>query len=402
MRTPLARLVIMAVDQQLDIDQQEKLLLLENLQRLRDERDLLKAEIAQLEAFQHECDIAADHLREIVYNSEDIGVYRLRTDLDNPNTGRVTYVNEACKRLLGVSFVNAFAEWFGNVHPEDREEIIKQQTMALQTGEYRTTLRLTHDNGETYHWIRQYAFAAPDEKGLRDVFNGFSWDATEEIEARHEAEQHSKRLRRMSYLLFQEVERQRRSIAGVLHDTIGQALSLVRFNLAREAKIAAGNSELPGCLPALDQIIDEIRTLTNGIYPTSLHQAGLVETLRWLCSLFNRTNDINIKFTTDSPRRALDDEVGILLYRAAGELLLNCVKHSDAKHVAVSLSEAENGLCLRVVDDGVGFQYDQDAPTQTGGLYLLSIRQQLIHLEGRLEIISAEGKGTDITVTIPI
>ncbi len=374
--------------------------LLKEISELEEQNQLLKAEITQLESFQLECDREATHLRNLAELSRDMGIYRLRADIDNPERGRVLYMSPAAKRILGVPNPMDHNSWFAYCHPDDQKLGLERQMEALRTGVFRLDARLFQNEDGSWRWVRMYAFATPNEKNEKDVFNGFVWDVTAEKRARQEAEQKSKRLRRLSYQLFQEEERQRKNIAGVLHDKIGQSLSLLRFSLAREAKTETQGSALHQCLTILDQIIAETRTLTTELYPNILRQAGLVEALRWLCSMGHEVMGIDIQFDTNSEHKDLDNDIAIFLYRTASELLTNCMKHSGAARVSLSLFEGREGLCMKMSDNGRGFVYN-DEKANPGGFGLFSIREKLIYLEGRLDIETAPGAGTEITVSVP-
>ena len=177
---------------------------------------------------------------------------------------------------------------------------------------------------------------------------------------------------------------------------------MLRFSLAREAKTAPQGSLLHQCLTIIDQIVEETRTLTSALYPNILRQAGLVEALRWLCSLGPEFMGIKVQFNTSSEHEDLDSDIAIFLYRAAAELLTNCMKHSGAKSVSLSLFENGEGLCMRVADDGRGFAYDDGDQAGLAGFGLFSIREKLLYLEGRLDIKTAPGAGAEITGFHPI
>ena len=110
---------------------------------------------------------------------------------------------------------------------------------------------------------------------------------------------------------------------------------------------------------------------------------------------------IKVQFNTSSEHEDLDSDIAIFLYRAAAELLTNCMKHSGAKSVSLSLFENGEGLCMRVADDGRGFAYDDGDQAGLAGFGLFSIREKLLYLEGRLDIKTAPGAGAEITVFIP-
>ncbi len=365
------------------------------------ERELLRAEVAQLETFQKQCDIEADHLRDLFNNSEDVGVYRLRTNPDDPEHARLVYINKAGRRLLGLSETDNYESWFSRLHPDDIQKGLEMQAEALETGVFNAALRIFQEKDNSWRWMRHYSFAVDNERHEKEQFNGFLWDVTDEVQARSEADRQGDRLRRLSYRLYQEEERQWQSIAGAMHDKVGQSLSLLRFILVREGKTSPGDSALTQRLELVDQVIKETRALTAGIYPNSLHEAGLVKTLEWLCCRGPDFSGLDIRFEADVGHLDLDKDMAIFLYRAAMELLNNSKKNSGARQVCLSLFENNEGLCLRVTDDGLGFAYggDQD---DMAGFGLFSIREKLRYFDGSLDVVSSPGNGADITITLPL
>ena len=274
------------------------------------------------------------------------------------------------------------------------------QAEALKTGVFNAALRIFREKDKSWRWIRHCSFAVDNQWHQKENFNGFLWDITDEMRARAEADLQSERLRRLSYRLYQQEERQWRSIAGVMHDRIGQGLSLLRFSLARETRGKPEDCALRKCLDMVDLVIREARALTAGVYPGSLHNAGLAETLGWLCSEGPDFAGLDIRFESDVGHLELDKDMAIFLYRAANELLSNCKKHSGVGRVSMSLFENGEGLCLRVTDDGRGFTYD-DHQTDIAGFGLFSIREKLRYFGGRLDVVRSPGNGTDIMIILP-
>jgi len=86
------------------------------------------------------------------------------------------------------------------------------------------------------------------------------------------------------------------------------------------------------------------------------------------------------------------------------ELLVNVAKHAQAHNVTVSTRRIGNEIRVSVEDDGVGFDISQTGSHdyKTGGFGLFSIRERLGHIAGRLEVESKPGRGTRVTLTVPI
>jgi signal transduction histidine kinase len=100
----------------------------------------------------------------------------------------------------------------------------------------------------------------------------------------------------------------------------------------------------------------------------------------------------------------MNDEIKVLLFRSVRELMMNIVKHAQARHAQVKMVRIKDRVDIEVADDGVGIDHGKSdtLPGSSGGFGLFSIRERLHYLGGRLEVNSEEGKGTRITLTVPL
>jgi signal transduction histidine kinase len=115
-------------------------------------------------------------------------------------------------------------------------------------------------------------------------------------------------------------------------------------------------------------------------------------------------HEIKTEFEDDAQPKPLDDDVCVLLYRAVRELLVNVIKHANARHVKVSIRREKNNIRINVIDDGTGFispteNFDSNKP---GGFGLFSIRERLSCFGGSIEIDSKPGLGTQVALVAPI
>ena len=93
----------------------------------------------------------------------------------------------------------------------------------------------------------------------------------------------------------------------------------------------------------------------------------------------------------------LPSDVSGCLFRVAQEALQNIVRHSHAKTAVMELGLAGRPVRLRISDNGVGMDAERDE-----GLGLLNIREQVLAVDGTIEITSAPSKGTMIDVSVPV
>jgi signal transduction histidine kinase len=100
----------------------------------------------------------------------------------------------------------------------------------------------------------------------------------------------------------------------------------------------------------------------------------------------------------------LGDDLRAVLFEAVRELLYNVVKHAQARGATVSLRREGGEIRVMVEDDGVGFARDSAASRQArgGGFGLFNVRERLAHFGGRLQVESAPGRGTCVTLVAPL
>lgn len=131
--------------------------------------------------------------------------------------------------------------------------------------------------------------------------------------------------------------------------------------------------------------------------PSMLDDLGLVAALRWQAREVTRRYGLKVKMVTEEIADELPDSHRTCLYRVVQEALHNCAKHSKASQVRVVVHQGQDGLSLTVQDDGVGFD-----PVQEKGMGLLGMEERITRLGGSFSIGSQPGKGTVLTIHLPL
>jgi len=214
-------------------------------------------------------------------------------------------------------------------------------------------------------------------------------------------------LRSLAHELSLVEERQRRAIATYLHDEISQKLALAAFKLdalekvKSAAKVKKAHQEVKSII---DQAAQLARTLTFEISPPVLYEFGLEAAIEWLIRQFGKQHRILCKFKDDGKPKPLNDDTRILLFQSVRELLANISKHAHASSVTVSTTKDDNTICIKVKDDGIGFdtQVLNEKIVHNEGFGLFNVMERLQHMKGQLEIISKEGRGTSAIITAPL
>jgi len=239
-------------------------------------------------------------------------------------------------------------------------------------------------------------------------------DMEREITERKKAEgkllDYQKRLKSMASQSLLAEERERQRLAVGLHDQIGQNLALTKVSL-QSLRESLSDSEfvapLDNICAALDRAIEDANSLVFELGNPVLYELGFETAVRqFLSEQVESKYGIKCKLTVDSKGLQLDNKTTIILFRVVRELLTNVVKHAKAKNAEVRIKMAGDKVEVAVEDDGVGFLLSESAPSLSRGKMacfgLFSIQEQLEYLGGGLNIKSELGKGTCITVTIPL
>jgi signal transduction histidine kinase len=212
-------------------------------------------------------------------------------------------------------------------------------------------------------------------------------------------------VRRLAERLVGVEEAERRRISRELHDETGQSLLYIRLQLELLEK-AAGRGELvdPARLgearELTERTIIEIRRLISALAPSVLDQLGLAAAIRQLAARFKQFNAATVR-TQIGGLGDLPPSTATMVYRLVQECLNNIGKHSQARHVNISARSADGNLKLEITDDGVGFNPAEAlARKDTHGL--LGLQERVSLLGGACQVRSAPGKGTRVSITLPL
>ncbi len=126
------------------------------------------------------------------------------------------------------------------------------------------------------------------------------------------------------------------------------------------------------------------------------------QVLEWLGRWMQDKHGLSVHLKVDEEANVQSEEIRVLVFEAVRELLLNVVKHAKVAAVCIEMRRVTaDHVQVVVADEGVGFDAAQVQPKSDSGFGLLSIRQRLEVLAGRLDIDSAPGKGTRIALLVP-
>jgi signal transduction histidine kinase len=197
----------------------------------------------------------------------------------------------------------------------------------------------------------------------------------------------------LQYTSVQESERKR--IAELLHDDIGNKLNILSLWINNEDSLNNKRSRevIKQQIPAL---IEATRTISHSLYPVNLEKFGLILTLEALISNVNESLLIQLIVNYDYQKRPISFEVQI--YRIIQEFLSNVIKHAKASNMLIHIRDTETSLALILSDNGVGF----DNSILKKGMGLKNIDSRIKSINAFSKWKSKKGNGSRLIIILPI
>lgn len=210
-----------------------------------------------------------------------------------------------------------------------------------------------------------------------------------------------------SAALLEGQEEERRRFARELHDGIGQMLTGLKLHAGTIRKNPLPDEKqrrrVEDVCDLVQDIIQTTRQISHNLMPSVLGDFGLESALQLLVDQTAQSSAIAIRFDGTGRGNRLPPATEIGLYRIAQEALNNAVKHAQARLIWVCLQHTSDYLILTVTDDGRGFTPARRNPanqTVSNGLENMRTRTRL--LNGTLALTSKPGKGTSVSVKLPL
>ena len=203
---------------------------------------------------------------------------------------------------------------------------------------------------------------------------------------------------KLSGMLINAHEDERKRLASELHDDFSQRLALLSLGIetAADGAPAALQAQLNELLNSASEIGADIHTLSHRLHSSTLERLGLVPGVGSYCKEFTAQQGIPVIFSHADVPRSVPPEVSLCLFRIVQEALRNVKKHSRASAAKVRLAYEHGELHLTIVDDGAGFDARQVAVQE--GLGILSMEQRARLIGARFAVISGPQRGTRIEV----
>ncbi len=215
----------------------------------------------------------------------------------------------------------------------------------------------------------------------------------------------SEQLRHMTVELTMAEQRERKRLSQVLHDGLQQILVAVKIRLAMIEHTPDLRQATDQVTSLIDEAIQISRSLTAELSPPILLHGDFLSALEWLVYWIQDKHGLEVNLIAPAREQInpLGEEVVILLFQAARELLFNVVKHAGVKVARVEVGQSDGKITVTVQDNGVGFDPSRLRMEggDSGGLGLLSITERLSYIGGYVEVDSAPGRGSRFKLVAP-
>jgi PAS domain S-box-containing protein len=309
-----------------------------------------------------------------------------------------TYVNRRWMDFTGRTMEAELGNgWVESVHPEDRQRCTETYTRAFDRREpYTVEYRLQRHDGE-YRWIFDSAVPRFNQDGS---FAGYMCSAVDVTDRKRVEEA----LSSLGGRLIEAQEQERRHIARELHDDISQKVAMLSLELQQFGSClpdfpANIRDWLDSLVKRTAEINDDIHGLSHRLHSSKLDTLGLVATMMGFCRELAEQRDVQIDFIHNGVPELLPPSISLCVFRVLQEALTNAVKHSGVRRFTAKLARVADELELSVRDSGVGFD---PAAQYNEGIGLISMRERVSLVGGRLSITSKPQGGTEITVCVPV
>ena len=321
--------------------------------------------------------------------------------------GNITYWNKFAERLYGWPAAEAAGCNVLEIIPaETTREQASEILSLLQEGmSWSGELLLRRKDGTVFPAIVTNSPIYDDERTLVGLV-GISFDITERKQAEDQLKSSNEKLRALSARLQSVREEESIRIAREIHDELGGALTGLKMDLSflgkrlPESGTEAAHQQLKAMAEFIDETIQKVRNISTELRPSMLDDLGLAAAIDWQAGEFQRRMEIECKITSLQEEITLSPEKATAVFRIFQEILTNVARHARATSVEISMEQPDGDLILKVSDNGRGIKGNEIADTKSLGL--LGMRERALVFGGQVEITGAEGRGTTVTVSIPV
>jgi len=298
--------------------------------------------------------------------------------------------------ISGGQLIGKFMPYFNEPHTFTDEEIAFCLTIARQLAFAIARSRSDEALRESEERFRNLSKRLDAEVRVR----------TYELELRNQqVVEGSERLRDLSRRMMRVQDEERRHIARELHDSAGQVLAVLGMKMGELAEQVRPElrSSAKEILQLVQQLTQELRTMSYLLHPPLLDEIGLAAALNWYVQGVTERSQIEIDLSISENLGRLPGDLELILFRLVQETLTNVHRHSGSKTAAIRVSRKHDSVSLEVQDQGKGISPERlvEIQTQASGVGIQGMRERVRLFHGEMTIES-NGNGTRILVVLPV
>lgn len=303
----------------------------------------------------------------------------------------------------GASHITA-EQWRKLFHPLDVDRLTHEyERVAKDVDKFQFEFRTIRRDGEL-RWILSHGRIVRDAHGNAVRLIGTHTDITDRKQVEEMV-----RVRELSGKLLHAQDAERRRIARELHDSAGQIVAALQMQLIpmqtdaeqTNPEIASGIGQ---SLELIQQLSQELRTVSYLLHPPLLDELGLPSALRWYVEGFSERSKIDVQLELSPDLGRLPADMETTLFRIVQESLTNIHRHSGSKRAQIQIHRAEDEVCVEVRDYGKGMPGGKNNGSSSqlrSGVGIQGMQERVRQLNGRFEIQS-RADGTSVTARLPV
>lgn len=243
--------------------------------------------------------------------------------------------------------------------------------------------------------LQVFKFPLGVENGTR-LLGGTALDITQMVRTREEEEN-----KKMEFIkaIMEAQEKERKEISFELHDNVNQILTTCKLFLEIARNNPADARFIDACYANIQNVIQEIRSISHNLTPYTLKDLGLLAAIHDLAGKINQSGKLSIRIqnTGTLEEERISPDIKLALFRIVQEKISNVLKHAQATEMTISFTTPEGRICLDLVDNGRGF----DEKVVKKGLGLNNIHNRVEYYKGTMQLKTAPGEGCQLRVELP-
>lgn len=204
---------------------------------------------------------------------------------------------------------------------------------------------------------------------------------------------------------------EKKRISMEIHDQLGQELTANKLGLFYLKQQLSKGDNLEDIVEDIKRKVEElislsgntiktVRRIAHQLRPIILDDLGLIPAIEWMIKSFNESTDISWRLINEIGDMEFNDEFTTAAFRVVQEMITNIIRHAKASVGTISFLKDQNEFFIKVSDNGVGF--NTELKKRKGKLGLFGIEERIKPLNGKLQIMSENGSGTELLVTFPL